>query len=87
MGLPHEEYGSTPKQYAWVYPPPKNSIFLYLTPKEILNFYNLPLRNSIGPQLGDTDINAIAISLKGNLDCKRPHLNTKIFRIQGLCSD
>ena len=57
-------YGSTPKKYAWVYPPPKNSIFFYLTPKEILNFYNLPPRNSIGPQRGDTDINVITFSLK-----------------------
>ena len=30
--------------------PPKNSIFFYSTPKEILNFYNLPLENSMVPQ-------------------------------------
>ena len=33
--------------------PPKNSIFFCSTPKEILNFYNLPLKNSIGPQQGE----------------------------------
>ena len=34
--------------------PPKNSIFVYSisTPKEILNFYNLPLENSMVPQPG-----------------------------------
>ena len=31
---------------------PKNSIFFYSTPKEILNFYNLPLENSMVPQPG-----------------------------------
>ena len=30
--------------------PPKNSIFCYSTPKKILNFYNLPLENSMVPQ-------------------------------------
>ena len=30
--------------------PPKNSIFLYSTLKEILNSYNLPLENSMVPQ-------------------------------------
>ena len=37
--------------------------FFYFTSKEILNFYNLPLKNSIGPQRGDTYINAITFSL------------------------
>ena len=32
--------------------PPKNSIFFYSTPKEILNFYNLPLENSMVSQPG-----------------------------------
>ena len=32
--------------------PPKNSIYFYSTPKEILNFYNLPLENSMVPQPG-----------------------------------
>ena len=31
---------------------PKNSIFFYSTPKGILNFYNLPLENSMVPQPG-----------------------------------
>ena len=30
--------------------PPKNSIFLNSTPKEILNLYNLPPENSMVPQ-------------------------------------
>ena len=30
--------------------PQKNSIFFYSTPKEILKFCNLVLKNSIGPQ-------------------------------------
>ena len=32
--------------------PPKNSIFCYSTPKKSLNFYNLPLENSMVPQPG-----------------------------------
>ena len=34
--------------------PPENSIFVYSisTPKETLNFYNLPLENSMVPQPG-----------------------------------
>ena len=36
--------------------PQKNSIFFYSTPKEILNFYNLPLENSMVPQPGGADI-------------------------------
>ena len=43
--------------------PPKNSIFSYSTPKEILNFYNLPLKNSMVPQPGvggEWILNAIA---------------------------
>ena len=32
--------------------PPKNSIFFNSTPKEILNFYNLPQENSVAPQPG-----------------------------------
>ena len=33
-------------------PPPKNSIFSDSAPKEILSFYNLPLKNSTIPQPG-----------------------------------
>ena len=36
--------------------PPKNSIFFYSTPKEILNFYDLPLENSLVLQPGGADI-------------------------------
>ena len=32
--------------------PATNSIFFYSTPKEILNFYNLPQENSMVPQTG-----------------------------------
>ena len=31
---------------------PKNSIFFYSIPKEILNLYNVPLENSMVPQPG-----------------------------------
>ena len=43
--------------------PPKNSIFFNSTPKEILNFYNLPQENSVAPQPGGGGVrilNAIA---------------------------
>ena len=44
--------------------PPKNSIFFNTTPKEILNFYNLPLENSMVPQPGEVQIlNVIAHSI------------------------
>lgn len=33
-------------------PPPKKLYFLTLPPKEILSCYNLPLMNSMVPQLG-----------------------------------
>ena len=36
--------------------PLKNSKFFYSTPKEILNFYNLSLENSMVPQPGGADI-------------------------------
>ena len=40
--------------------PPNNYVFFYSTPKEILNFYNLPLENSMVPHPGwgggDADI-------------------------------
>ena len=32
--------------------PPNNYVFFYSTPKEILNFYNLPLENSMVPHPG-----------------------------------
>ena len=32
--------------------PPKNFVFFNSTPKEILNFYNLPLENSMVPHRG-----------------------------------
>ena len=60
MGLPPEENGSTMKNFKESKasppnppPPPQtnNSIF-YSTPKQILNFLNLPLKNSIGPKPG-----------------------------------
>ena len=36
-------------------PPKIPYFFLKLTPKEILNFYNLPQMNSIGPQPGEKE--------------------------------
>ena len=55
------EYGLTPKEYGFTpeevcenkASPPKNSIFFYSTPKEILSFYNLSLENSMVPQKGE----------------------------------
>ena len=44
MGLP-------PKNFVKIEAsPPKNSIFFYSTPKEIINFHNLPLENFMVPQ-------------------------------------
>ena len=37
-------------------PPCKRYSFFYSTPKKILNFLNLPLKNSIGPQPGVKDV-------------------------------
>ena len=78
MGLPLEEYGSTLRNFVRIYkdPQPKNSIFFHFTPKEILNFYNLPLKNSIGPQRGDTDINATTFSLKETCIARDPGQET-----------
>ena len=65
-GLTFEEYGFTLKIFVKI-TPPKNSIFLYSTLKEILNSYNLPLENSMVPQPkggggGGLILNAIAHS-------------------------
>ena len=38
------------------HPPAKEIVFFYSTPKEILIFLNLPLKNSIGPQPGVKDV-------------------------------
>ena len=46
--------------------PPKNSIFSYSTPKEILNFYNLPLKNSMVPQPGGEGGGGGAVDIKCN---------------------
>ena len=54
MGLPTEEYGSTPEEYATPQESCENQsfilkefhIFFILALKEILNFNNLPLENS-----------------------------------------
>ena len=61
MGLPPDEYesipnecGSTPEEIHenWGFTPQRIPYFFYPGPNEILNIYNLPLRNFIGPQLG-----------------------------------
>ena len=44
-------------------PRPKNSILFYSTPKGILSFYDLPLKNSMVLQLGDGGGGRTAISL------------------------
>ena len=39
------------------HPPAKEIVFFfYSTPKQILSFLNLPLKNSIGPQPGVNDV-------------------------------
>ena len=55
MGLPLKNWVIPLKNFVKIKAsPPKNSIFVYSisTPKEILNFYNLPLENSMVPQPG-----------------------------------
>lgn len=41
--------------------PPAKEILFYSTPKQILNFLNLSLKNSIGPQLGGKDVKYISL--------------------------
>ena len=56
-----KKYGLTPKEYGFTpeevcenkASPPKTFIVFYSTPKEILNFYNLSLENSMVPQKGE----------------------------------
>ena len=51
MVLPVKNMGLPLKNFVKIKAsPPKNSISFYPTPKEILNFYNLPLENSMVPQ-------------------------------------
>ena len=60
MGLPLKNWVIPLKNMGWPLKnfvkikasPTTNSIFFYSTPKEILNFYNLPLENSMVPQTG-----------------------------------
>ena len=62
MSLPLKNVGLPVKNFVKIKAsPPKNPIFFYSTPKEILNVYNLPMENSMVPQLGGVQIlNAIA---------------------------
>ena len=46
--------------------PPKNSIFFYSTPKEILNLYNVPLENSMVPQPGEERVRGGEADIKCN---------------------
>lgn len=51
MCLPPEEHGSTPEEFPGInlkLHPKEFHIFFYPIPKEILTFYNLLLKNSIG---------------------------------------
>ena len=53
MGLPLKNMALALKNFVKIEAsPPMNFIFFYSTPKEILNFYNLPLENSVVPQPG-----------------------------------
>ena len=53
MGLPPKNWVIPVKNFVKIKAsPPKNSIFFYSTPEEILNFYNLPLENYMVPQPG-----------------------------------
>ena len=62
-GLTPEEYGFSPEEFRknWSLTPNEFHIF-FSTPEEILNFYNLPLENSVVPQPGGgvRILNAIA---------------------------
>ena len=50
MGLPLKNMGLRLKNSVKIKAShPKNSVFFYSTPKEILNFYNLTLENSMFP--------------------------------------
>ena len=52
MSLPLKNMGLPMKNFVKIKPsPPKNPLFFYSTPKEILNVYNLPVENSMVPQL------------------------------------
>jgi len=53
---------------------PMNFIFFYSTPKEILNFYDLPLENSVVPQPGGADIKCNSPLTN---DCTKCQLNLK----------
>ena len=63
MGLPPEKYGFSPEEYGekliWLHSwrfCSKLKLLLQesicTAPKEILKFYNLPMKNSMGPQPG-----------------------------------
>ena len=43
--------------------PAKEIVFFYSTPKQILNFLNLSLNNSIGPQPGVKDVKCSSLSI------------------------
>ena len=67
-----EEYGSTTKNFVefkaspttTLSPSPaKEIVFFYSTPKQILNFLNLSLNNSIGPQPGVKDVKCSSLSI------------------------
>ena len=54
MGLTLKSMGLHLKNFMKIKTPrPKNSILFYSTPKGILSFYDLPLKNSMVLQLGD----------------------------------
>ena len=60
MSLPLKNVGLPVKNFVKIKASPQRIHIFYSTPKEILNFYILPMENSMVPQLGVQILNAIA---------------------------
>ena len=77
MGLPLKNMALALKNIVKIEAsPPMNSIFFFSTPEEILNFYNLPLENSVVPQPGGGAADIKCNSPLTN-DCTKCQLNLK----------
>ena len=76
MGLPLKNMALALKNFVKIEASPlMNSIFFFSTSEEILNFYNLPLENSVVPQPGggaDIKCNSPLTN-----DCTKCQLNLK----------
>ena len=55
MSLPLKNVGLPVKNFVKIKASPQRIHIFYSTPKEILNFYILPMENSMVPQLGGAD--------------------------------